>query len=165
MQDASVVISIEPSNMKALYRRALAFEALNDYSAAHVDAEELCKLDSRNEEASALRKRLKELISKREADEKSIWTVENSKRKAIQFLEENRPDKAIPVLVDALALSIEPAMSSDTRIGLLHLLVSAHFAVDKLEDAVESCKNIISIDKNNFKAHLRLAETYMKLVS
>lgn len=59
LEDTNIVLSHEPSNLKALYRRALAFEATADLESAIKDVEAIVQLQPQNELALEARERFR----------------------------------------------------------------------------------------------------------
>ncbi|RHY22564.1 hypothetical protein DYB32_009467 [Aphanomyces invadans] len=66
-------LDLDPTNTKALYRRALGYERLKDYAAAFEDSQKAFMLAPGDKAVVALNDRLKAHMKKQEATEKKMW--------------------------------------------------------------------------------------------
>ncbi|RHY95118.1 hypothetical protein DYB37_007353 [Aphanomyces astaci] len=67
-------LDIDPTNTKALYRRALGYERLKDYARAFDDSQKAFALAPDDKAVVALNERLKAHMKKQQDKEKKMWT-------------------------------------------------------------------------------------------
>ena len=80
MEDTKIVLSHEPTNLKALYRRALAFEATKDFECAIRDVDEIVRMQPQNELALEARERFIKAQQCQVSLEKKVEAASDVKR-------------------------------------------------------------------------------------
>lgn len=78
LEDTNTVLSHEPTNLKALYRRALAFEAIEDLDSAIKDVEKILCIQPQNEFALEALKRFKKAQQTVNATANQMSTAQKS---------------------------------------------------------------------------------------
>lgn len=168
--DANRVLDKEQSNIKALYRRAIALRSLDKIDAARADLGALLKIDPANGQALKL---LEELTPAPEVSAgpqlTTDWDVDLLKQRAMKELGDGNFSAAITMLEKALASPIfelppeASTLSVEAHVSILSLLSSAVTAVENYPRTVEVCNRILSLQSRNFKALQRRADAYVKL--
>jgi tetratricopeptide (TPR) repeat protein len=100
-----------------------------------------------------------------ESAETSEWAIESLRTEALQCIADGKADKAIQALEKAIKLSETDAKQGSISSSLLILLASAQSAAGDDNAAVCTCTRVLSADKRNYKALMRRAEAYFRLVS
>ena len=173
VRDTSSVLAQEPNNEKALYRRAASLHHLGERAPALVDIERVLRLDPRNAQAVQLKQDILAMpvtptatapVGRATATELDMT---NAKRLALAALEEGDAAGAARLLEAALRSDYFRALgnsnSLDVKVGLLHLLHTAHLRNGDAGDASVALDRILAISPNNFKALLRRAEVLKQL--
>ncbi|VFQ75155.1 unnamed protein product [Cuscuta campestris] len=88
IKQCSMVLNIEPSNVKALYRRAQAYMKTNDLHLAELDIKKSLEIDPENREVKLLQKNLKQLQVESNKRDANLYTTMFAR-----MLNENSPDK------------------------------------------------------------------------
>jgi tetratricopeptide (TPR) repeat protein len=79
--DASTALTLDPTQVKALFRRAQARRQLRKFAGALTDLQELAKLDAQNKPAQALAVEVAALLKKQqEAKAKEPGAVQGNQR-------------------------------------------------------------------------------------
>jgi tetratricopeptide (TPR) repeat protein len=187
--DSSEVLTRAPENIKVLYRRALAYESLSQYSECQDDINRLLRLDPTHKLALQTHERLQKVLAtpsppkpqattnqivptpavKEEgADDSSTsaWKLETMKKEALQYLGNGSVAKAVNVLQSALKVAQEDTTTdADQILSLQHLLASAHASQENYDLSLATAEEILKKNPNNFKALLRAGDSAFHLVS
>lgn len=86
IEDCTAAIAINPSMSKALYRRALAFEATNEYSRSFLDLNTLLRYDPKNNEAINLMRKVKSQVMLEQADASQVKSILDNVQKEPKHL-------------------------------------------------------------------------------
>jgi tetratricopeptide (TPR) repeat protein len=192
--DSSEVLSRSPENIKVLYRRALAYEALSQFSECQEDIQRILRQEPNHQLALKTKERLQKALaapaplSPRKAKasvtvasepvasskeqqgggEDSAWKLETMKKEALQYLGNGAVPKAIAVLQNALSLARatdKGSTDADQILSLQQLLASAYASQESYGPSLETAEEILQKNPNNFKALLRAGDSAFHLVS
>ncbi|CAH9053689.1 unnamed protein product [Cuscuta europaea] len=75
IKQCSMVLGIESSNVKALYRRAQAYMKTNDLHLAELDIKKFLEIDPENKEVKLLQKNLKQLQAESNKRDANLYTT------------------------------------------------------------------------------------------
>lgn len=158
------MLCAEPSNLKALYRRASAAAAMEsrEYkSKAIADLDMMLSIEPQNSLALQLRAQLQDA-----APTLGTIDVQKLKQQAQQLLGDGLNDKVIALLAQYLRAVDEPPFSEllqSDRTSLLHLLATAYASMQDYEHAVIVHETVLHIDPTNFRALFKRAEGQLQL--
>jgi hypothetical protein len=123
LEDCTEALRIDPNDVKALYRRALAYEACGKLTEAFSDLKHLLSIDPRNKEAAELARKLTITIKKRQ---EILQSTDGMIKEMFQAL--NDPDlpssKVIMAVKNCAILSQElPGAEKLYQMGAMDLLL------------------------------------------
>lgn len=186
--DSSAVLSQEPGNVKALYRRALALSAQHRTVEALDDVNAVLSLDPQNKLAGELRAQLSASpasataakppsssntvsapsVAAPIAQQPATIDVQKLRQKAQQLLGDGLNDKVIALLAQYLRAVDQPPFNEllqSDQTCLLHLLATAYSSTEDYGHAVAVQATILQIDPTNARALYKRAEGQLQLAA
>lgn len=160
------VLTLEPVNLKALYRRAAAYYGLRQLTNAIGDLDVLLTHDPVNTLAMKLKATIERELKSTQPDE---LDVERLKRSATQSLSQGHADQVVELLSGVIE---NPSSQSDftrlllnDQITLSHYLLTAYYTLKNFRKVLEISDVILTVDVKNFRALLKRGEARIKLFS
>lgn len=165
------MLSQAPDNLKVLYRRALAYEGMGNYSSSFEDIQKILELDPTNQLALKTLERLQKVLP-RDApiqtkdhappeETTTNWKLEVAKKEAKKYLENGSVEKAVAVLERALE---EGTIDSDQLLSSRQLLAGAYASLEDYQKVLEVSEAILRGNPSNFKALSRAGDAAYRLV-
>jgi hypothetical protein len=164
-----VVLGLEPDNLKALYRRALALGMVGRVGEALLDVKHLLSIDAGN--VQALR-----LCEKLGVDTQSLLmgsvygeaSFDSMKEQAKALLAEGRPLEVVALLQSFASSEMSALVSSQFLLQsdlttLLHLLSAAHSLLGDQLSTIGCYDIILTVDPTNFKALLKRGQAHLSV--
>lgn len=161
------MLALEPSNCKALYRRALARHALGEIGLATQDIRTLA-LDASNVGQVA------KLCEKLHIDASGLGdsnfpfsdecALRALKTRSQVLLGSGDASSVVQLLRSLPEETVPPSASADVS-ALLHSLAAAYVTLGQFAEAVSSCDAILRLDSANFKALVRRGECCLLLAA
>lgn len=159
--DASAVLTVEPQNLKALYRRALSYEGCADYESAAADVRLLLATDATNAMGLELSLRLQQHSVPPsppvDVDEGEL-VFDRVKHAAMKHMSDGEYDKAISKLEAAVGDGQNPGTAT-----LQQLLMMAYRGTGQDQKVVNCASRIIAKGEDNFRAILCRANAHLTL--
>lgn len=162
--DAVIVLSRDPRNLKALYRRSMAYEGINDLPSALADLDSLLEISPDNGAALEARARIGKIQAEAVAskEDNAEWEVETRRKEALSHIQNGDGAKAVMVLEEALALAKGGDVEQQAVLSLLHLLATSYASVGNEEKSLGVYSDILKMDAQNHKAAVKSAEAHMR---
>lgn len=179
MKDTTKVLTLSPNNLKVLYRRALAYEALSDIVKSQQDIDEILRLDPNNQLAQKTNERLQKVLIQKSppkakasssssvksssSKDSSNWQVDTLKNEALKYLSKGSVGRAVEVLTQALELAQSDG-DVDQILSIRQLLARAYVSLEDYEKSLEVSEEILRDYPNNFLALSRAGDSAFHLV-
>lgn len=135
IEDANGVLEVEAQNIKALYRRAKAYQELGLFAESKADLDTILRTDPANPPALKMISQVTEMLRKAE-DEKRKLQADELKVQGNRAFQEGNAESALSLYTEAIQLDPDNLLIYNNR-------ALAYLASSSYVDAISDCTRVI----------------------
>lgn len=135
IEDANGVLKVENQNVKALYRRAKAYQELRMFAESKSDLDSILQADPTNPPALKMVSQVSEMLRRAE-DEKRKLRADELKVQGNKVFQEGKTESAILLYTEAIQLDPD-------NLSIFNNRALAYLASNAYQDAISDCTRVI----------------------